>query len=102
MLMEMGIIALSVIAAWSIAFMALRYAFKPKDDKPEIPYWFRNGMEDATAINIDTLMAIRDFLMILENRINDERLLLGQIRTGEYDKDQRAAPRQPQNKDRAS
>lgn len=70
-----------------------------KREKGNVPYWLRNGMEDATAINIGNLIAVRDFLMILENRINDARLLLGQIRNGEYDKEQPTASRRPPSND---
>lgn len=100
MLVETGVVAVvSIFTSFIIAYIALNRAFASRQDDPDpkpkrgVPYIFLNGVEDATAINIDSLIAIRDFLIMVENRLNDQRLLLGQIRNGEYEKDQPAASR---------
>ena len=67
-------------------------AIKRKADelktKTSVPYFMRNAMEDTATFNIRMLLDIRDFLIILESEINQQRELIGQIRNGQYTKGQ--------------
>ncbi|HAM40241.1 MAG TPA: hypothetical protein DCP69_02610 [Candidatus Omnitrophica bacterium] len=61
--------------------------------KSRVPYWLRGGLDDLSAIDTDVLLWIRDALMIVEGRLQDQHRLVGQIRRGDYDQEQAAAPR---------
>lgn len=64
-----------------------------KKEPESIPYWLRNAAEDAMVPNVRILLEIQQFLVILENELEVQRKLLGEIRNGQYRKDQPAAER---------
>lgn len=61
--------------------------------KSRVPYWLRGGLDDLSAIDTDVLLWIRDALKIVEGRLQDQHRLVGQIRRGDYEQEQAAAPR---------
>jgi len=52
-----------------------------------------NGLEDLQALDTEALLRVQDALLITENRLQHRMNLVGQIRNGEYQKNQAAAPR---------
>lgn len=66
---------------------------RPKNSK-RLSHSLIAGLEDRQAIDTGMLLDIRDFLTLIEARLNDGMDVIGQIRNGEYDKDQMASPRQ--------
>lgn len=73
--------------------MKLIQLFRKEEPKQSVPYLLRNGLEDTAAINIKMLLEIQSFLTALENELEIQRNLIGQIRNGQYDKSQPAAKR---------
>lgn len=94
-----ALIVLLIIAFLAIAYGAGRlYQWillieQERQQKNRLSNWAIAGLEDVQAIDIDVLLWIRDALMIMEGRIQDRMNLIGQIRSGDYDKDQPAVPR---------
>ncbi len=58
-----------------------------------LPNWLIAGLEDSQANDTDLLLWIRDALMLVEARLQDRMHIVGQIRNGEYHKEQPAARR---------
>ena len=78
-------------------FLLTRY-FLMRKKRESVPYATRNAMEDVLARNTNSRIALqnlRDLVEVAEWNLEVEGRLLGQIRSGEYDKDQPAAPRRP-------
>ena len=78
-------------------FLLTRYFLMPKE-KESVPYGMRNGMEDVLARNTNSRIALqnlRDLVEVAEWNLEVESRLLGQIRNGEYDKEQPAASSKP-------
>lgn len=65
------------------------------------PYWLRNGMEDVTALNVRALLRLKAQLSEIEDALEIQNQLVGQIRNGEYRKEQPAAPRRGNGKGKA-
>ena len=55
-----------------------------------MPNWLVAGIEDAQAVNIDTLLRVREVLMVLESRLATANRILGETRSGAYDPEQPA------------
>lgn len=62
------------------------------------PYWLRNGMEDVTALNVRALLKLKHELEDIEFALEAQNKLVGQIRNGEYRKEQPASPRRGNGK----
>ena len=62
-----------------------------------VPYSLRNGLEDVLAVNARMRILLEQTITIAQATLaasEAQAELLGQIRNGSYDKDQRAAPRE--------
>ena len=63
---------------------------RERQRKSRLPNWMIAGLEDAQAIDIDVLLWIRDALKIVEGRLDDRMRVIGEIRSGDYDKEKPA------------
>lgn len=69
----------------------MRWPWQKK--KESVPYWLRYGMEDVITPNVRILLEIQQFLTVIENELEIQRQLIGEIRNGQYDKNQPARTR---------
>jgi hypothetical protein len=63
-----------------------------------VPYSLRNGLEDVLAVNARMRLMLAETITIAQAALRASEAqaeLLGQIRNGSYDPEQRAAPRLP-------
>lgn len=85
------------IAGLLVALLAYQRARDAERNQGEsFPYWVRNGLEDAMVPNVRSRMLLEQIKAWLESferemRVQDE--IIGEIRNGEYDKDQQAKER---------
>jgi len=62
-----------------------------------VPYSLRNGLEDALAVNTRMRLILAQTITMAQAVLRESEAqaeLLGQIRNGSYDKEQKAAPRE--------
>jgi hypothetical protein len=63
-----------------------------------VPYSLRNGLEDVLAVNARMRLMLAETITIAQAALRESEAqaeLLGQIRNGSYDPEQRAAQRLP-------
>jgi hypothetical protein len=68
------------------------------NERESVPYALRNWSEDVLARNTNSRIAmqnLRDLVEVAQWNLEVETKLLGQIRNGEWDKDQPAASSRP-------
>jgi hypothetical protein len=85
-----------------VGLLALSRRVSELEKGPRLPYKVRNGLEDLSAIDTDTLLMIRDALLVVEARLGDKHKLMAEIRQGRYDPEQPAAPRRGNGKPKGS
>ncbi len=96
MWMLVGVIAVGVCICISYAAGRLHeWALGIEREQQEaksarLPNWTVAGLEDAQAVNVDTLLQVREVMRILENRIATANRILGETRQGDYDAEQPA------------
>jgi hypothetical protein len=89
------IAAVLFVLGLAMAYVAgrLHQALIDVERDRHLPYRLRAGLDDLSAVDTDMLLWIKDALALLESRAETRRTLMGQIRNGEYDPEQAAAPR---------
>jgi hypothetical protein len=93
--MEQSLLIAVLIGALLLFFCLgyfFRYLHELERDR-HLPYRLRNGLEDISAVDTDTLFMIRDALLVIEARMGDKQRLVGEIRQARYNPEQAASPR---------
>jgi len=82
-----------IMGGLAVGLLALYHRVSELEKKSHLPYKVRSGLDDLSAIDTDTLLIIRDALLVTEARLGDKHKLMAEIRQGRYDPEQPAAPR---------
>ena len=94
-MLAIGITIVTIILLALIGYLLGRVSqwISELEKDRHLPYRLRNGLEDISAVDTDTLFRIRDALLLIEARMGDKQRIVAQIRNGRYDPEQPAAPR---------
>jgi hypothetical protein len=87
-----------IMGGLAVGLLALARRVSELERGPRLPYKVRSGLDDLSAIDTDTLLIIRDALLVAEARLGDKHKLMAEIRQGKYDPEQPAAPRRGNGK----
>ena len=90
-LLVAGLVLLALVTAYIAG--RLHQALIDVERSNHLPYKVRAGLDDLSAVDTDILIWIKDALAVIESRAETRRTLMGQIRNGQYDPEQPAAPK---------